>query len=278
VESSKKIVTVLGGSGFLGSHVSDALSIAGYHVRIFDIHPSPYLRKDQEMILGDIMDRTSLNQAIQGAEVLLNFAGISDIDEAYNRPFETCRLNVLGNLNALEAAHAAGVRRFVFASSLYVYSHSGSFYRASKQASEAFIEAYQERFGLAYTILRYGSLYGPRADRRNGIYRLLYQALSQQEIRYGGTGEELREYIHVSDAAQATIRILDPEFANRHVILTGPEKRTIRQMMEMIQEMLSTFQPIRLCFKDSPVAGHYTLTPYHFHPQTRSEALSQSLY
>ncbi|MEK7485618.1 MAG: NAD(P)-dependent oxidoreductase [Planctomycetota bacterium] len=269
----KKIITVLGGAGFLGSHVCDALSSAGYQVRIFDLKPSPFLRSDQTMFQGDLMDRESIVKAAQGSEVLFNFAGIADIDEAYNRPFETCRLNVLGNLNALEAAHEIGAKRFVFASSVYVYSQSGSFYRASKQASEAFIEAYQERYGIDYTILRYGSLYGPRGDQRNGIYRLLYQALHHQKITYGGTGNELREYIHVYDAAKASVRILAPEFANQHVILTGNEKLTVCQMMEMIREMLAPFQPITLQFNSNPVAGHYTITPYTFHPKMGTKFL-----
>ena len=271
--TKKKIVTVLGGAGFLGSHVCDALSNAGYHVRIFDLHKSPYLREDQEMFQGDLMDREKLVKVVKGSEAVFNFAGIADIDDAYNRPFETCRLNVLGNLNAMEASYEAGIRRFVFASSVYVYSNSGSFYRASKQASEGFIEAYQERYGMEYTVLRYGSLYGPRSDRRNGIYRLITQALENKTIHYGGTGEELREYIHVYDAAKASVHILDPQFANQHVILTGSEKLKIKQMMEMIQEMLSSFQPVQLEFHSSQVAGHYTITPYNFHPKMGNKFL-----
>lgn len=271
--SKKKIVTVLGGAGFLGSHVCDALSTAGYQVRVFDLRPSPYLKPNQEMYEGDLMDRSSIIRAAKGAEAIFNFAGIADIDEAYNRPFDTCRLNVLGNLNALEAAYEAGAKRFVFASSVYVYSNSGSFYRASKQASEAFIEAYQERYQLEYTILRYGSLYGPRADQRNGLYRLIHQALTQQKISYGGTGDELREYIHVYDAAKASVSILRPEFANQHVILTGSEKMTVHQMMEMIKEMISPVQKIQLQFNSSPVAGHYTITPYTFHPKMGNKLL-----
>jgi UDP-glucose 4-epimerase len=89
-------------------------------------------------------------------------------------------------------------KRFVFASTVYVYSESGSFYRASKQAAERFVEAYYERYGLPFSVLRYGSLYGRRADQRNGIYRLLKQALEQRTIAYEGSAEAMREYIHVS--------------------------------------------------------------------------------
>ena len=65
---------VLGGSGFLGSHVADQLTLAGHHVRVFDRMPSPWIHKDQQMIVGDLLDQATLNQAIDGCEVVYNFA------------------------------------------------------------------------------------------------------------------------------------------------------------------------------------------------------------
>src|SRR5262245_28405592 len=234
----RKKVLVCGGSGFLGSHVADALSDAGHAVRIFDVVRSPYLRPDQEMVTGDLMDQAAVRQAAAGCAFVYNFAGIADIDDASNRPVDTASMNVVGNVHALEAARAAKAQRFVFASSVYVYSESGSFYRASKQAAERFVEAYHERFGLPYTILRYGSLYGRRADERNGIFRLLKQALEKRAIYYSGSGEALREYIHVTDAAKLSVKILDEEYANRHLILAGHERMAVKTLMKMVSEMI----------------------------------------
>lgn len=262
---SKKIAIVFGAGGFLGSHVADALSIAGYHVRLFDIKPSPYLRHDQEMIVGDIMNLDQVVEATNNATVVYNFAAIADIDEAHDKPIETATINVLGNMHALEAARLAGVQRFVFASSVYVYSESGSFYRASKQAAERFTETYHDRYGLEYSILRYGSLYGRRADKRNGIYRMLLEAVEQHTITYRGSGEALREYIHVEDAARLSVQILAPEFANRHLILTGQEKLRIRDVMTMISEIMPW--PITLHFIDANAVHHYEVTPYAFQPR-----------
>src|SRR5690606_36618800 len=161
----------------------------------FDRAPSPYQRPDQEMIVGDIMDLDQAIEAAKGAAVVYNFAAIADIDEAHDKPLATATINVLGNMHVLEAARFVGARRFIFASSVYVYSESGSFYRASKQAAERFTETYHERYGLEYTILRYGSLYGRRADLRNGIYRMLQEAVQKHSITYRGNGEAIREYI-----------------------------------------------------------------------------------
>jgi UDP-glucose 4-epimerase len=260
-----EIAIVFGASGFLGSHVADALSTAGYRVRLFDRIASPYKRDDQEMIIGDIMDLSQVTEAARGANVVYNFAAIADIDEAHDKPLATATVNVLGNMHALEAARIAGVRRFVFASTIYVYSESGSFYRASKQAAERFIETYHERYGLDYSILRYGSLYGRRADARNGIYRMLHEAVERHSITYHGTGEAIREYIHVEDAARMSVQILAPEFANRHHILTGQERLRIREVMTMISEIMPWH--VDLHFDEANAVHHYEITPYAFQPR-----------
>lgn len=264
-QSQTEIAVVLGAGGFLGSHVADALSAAGFKVRLFDRQPSPYQRADQEMIVGNLMDLDQVIKATQNASIVYNFAAIADIDEAHNDPLATANINVIGNMHALEAARIAGVRRFVFASSVYVFSESGSFYRASKQAAERFTETYHERYGLDYTILRYGSLYGRRADKRNGIYRMLYEALQKHTITYQGSGEALREYIHVEDAARMSVQILAPEFANRHLVLTGQEKLRVRDVMTMIAEIMPN--PVALHFDEANLVHHYQVTPYAFQPR-----------
>ena len=129
-------ITVFGGAGFLGSHVCDKLTDAGHSVTIFDIRESPWLREGQRMIVGDVLDEKAVAEAVDGAQVVYNFAGIADIGEAGSRPVDTVKYNILGNTLVLEAAVKAKARRFVFASSLYVYSSAGGFYRCSKQACE----------------------------------------------------------------------------------------------------------------------------------------------
>ncbi len=262
---TNEIAVVYGASGFLGSHVADALSAAGYRVRLFDRRPSPHQRHDQEMITGDIMELDQVTEAAKGADVVYNFAAIADIDEAHDKPLATATINVLGNMHALEAARLAGAHRFVFASTVYVYSESGSFYRASKQAAERFIETYHERYGLDYSILRYGSLYGRRADARNGIYRMLHEAVERHSITYHGSGDAIREYIHVEDAARMSVQVLEPEFANRHLILTGQERLRIKDVMTMISEIMPW--KIALHFDEANAVHHYEITPYAFQPR-----------
>lgn len=267
-------VVVFGGSGFLGSHVADALTDAGHEVVIFDIRPSPYLKSGQEMVVGNILDDKIVITAVDGAEIVYNFAGIADIAEAGQRPLDSVKYNILGNSIILEACHKANVKRFVFASSLYVYSKAGSFYRSTKQACELLIENYYEVFGLPYTILRYGSLYGPRTDDNNFIHRAIRQALTKGVIVREGDGEEIREYIHVLDAAKGSVDILSEEFVNQHVILTGQQQMKIKDLLMMIKEMLDN--KVKIEFLPADKNHHYEITPYSFAPKIGKRLTSKT--
>ena len=145
----------------------------------------------------------------------------------------------------------------IFASTLYVYGKSGGFYRCSKQACELYIENYHDMFGLEYTILRYGSLYGPRADRRNAINRFVAEALEKGTITYYGAPTALREYIHVEDAALSTVEILGPEYANQNIVLTGNQPMQVGDLFRMIEEMLG--KPIEIKYQHDPNSGHYQI-------------------
>ncbi|SVB89621.1 uncharacterized protein METZ01_LOCUS242475, partial [marine metagenome] len=158
-----KRVVVIGGSGFIGSHTADELSKQGYGVTIFDRKRSPWLRTDQDMVEGDILDVDALRLVLEDTDIVYHFAGVSDINEASDRPLDAINLNIMGTASVLDVVSRLNVRRFVYASTMYVYSPYGSFYRATKQSAETLIEAYCEKYGLEYTLLRYGSLYGPRA-------------------------------------------------------------------------------------------------------------------
>ncbi len=258
-------VCVIGGSGFLGSHVADALSMAGHQVCVYDRRTSPWLRGDQEMMTGDLLDFDRLSSAIAGAEYVYNFAALADLNEALDKPLETVRVNVLGNAHVLEACRQSGVRRFIYASSVYVYSREGSFYRCSKQSAEHYVEEYHAAYGLDYTVLRYGSLYGPRSDRQNGLWRIVNEALQTGKVRYAGSTEAMREYIHVEDAARASVAALGDEFRNQHVVLTGQEPMRVMDLLKMLAEILGIPQAVE--FEETEYAGHYVRTPYAYQPK-----------
>lgn len=259
-------VVVIGGAGFIGSHTADILSDRGFKVTIFDYQSSSCLRDDQEMIVGDILDHDTVNSVISGAKYLYHFAGIADIGEAKERPFDTVNLNVMGTTVALEAAVKFGVERFIYASTMYVYSPYGSFYRASKQAAEIIIETYQERFDLDFTLLRYGSLYGPRAQAWNGLKRYVSQVIREGKLDYRGTGKERREYIHVHDAARLSVDILDEIHKNKAITVSGHQVLNSEELIDLIFEISGVEKNV-VFSQDNFSQDHYAMTPYRYTPK-----------
>lgn len=269
-----KKVVVFGGAGFLGSHVADALTESGYDVTIFDCCRSRYPGPAQKMVVGSILDEKLVEKVVSGSEVVYNFAGVADIDEASRDPLHSVKSNILGNTVILEACRKAGVKRFLFASSLYVYSKAGSFYRSTKQACELLIENYQEIYGLQYTILRYGSLYGPRATDTNFVRQIIRQALKEKKIVREGDGEEIREYINVLDAAKTSVQILSNDFINQYVMITGAQPMKIKDMLLMIKEILDGRLDIK--YVKPKFNYHYEITPYTFVPRVAKRIVSNS--
>ncbi len=259
-----KKALVTGGAGFLGSAIADALAAEGFAVTIFDRRPSPWAGSDQTIVVGDVLDSDVLSAAAEGAQVVYHLAATADINTAASEALETAQTNIVGTVNALEAARRCGAERFVLASTVYVYSRAGGFYRCSKQACEAYVEEFQHQHGLAYTILRYGSLYGPRADDSNGVYRLLRQAFERGEVAHTGTPDDAREYIHVDDAAQLSVAALGAEFANQHLVLTGPHPMRLRDLFTMFSEILG--RELQVDY-EAPTGSHYRVTPYAFSPR-----------
>ena len=265
---SKKLRSVVfGGSGFLGSHIADSLSEAGHEVTIFDLIESPYLRDDQRMVTGTLQDSDLLLNVLSGADYVFHFAGVADIGYARENPKDTYFHNVMGTLNLLEASKKNQIKRFLFASTIYVYSELGSFYRSSKQSCEMLIENYNEEYSLPFTILRYGSLYGPRANEFNFINNSIYEALTKKVIKRKGTGNEIRDYIHVLDAAHASINTLDDFYKNSYVMVKGNQSMQVSEILQTLNEILGGEVSISYSDKDHYDA-HYSLTPYSFKPKS----------
>jgi len=262
-----KNVLVIGGSGFMGSHTADVLSEDGNIVSILDKVSSPWLRSDQTMIVGDTMDSDILESSMKDVDCVYYFAGIADIGEAKSNPYKTIEINIMGLTKVLEAAVKNNVKQFIYASTMYVYSSHGSFYRASKQAAEIIIEAYQENYGIDFVFLRYGSLYGPRSQDWNGIKGFVQQVIKTGVLEYSGNGSEVREYIHVLDAAKLSVKALQEEYKNRAVTITGQQSMKVSDMFSMIFEIEGKEVDINY-LDEHKGSSHYGNTPYRYTPKT----------
>lgn len=258
-------VLVTGASGFVGSHIADELTANNYDVILFDRVKSNFKKQNQTFIQGNLLDKTMLEELLTNVDYVYHYGAIADIDTANNMPAVTITTNIIGTVNLIEAALKNNVKRFMFASSVYVHSDMGGFYSATKKACESIIENYGKFYGLNYTILRYGSLYGSRTDEKNGCYRIVKNILENDKFKYNGTGEEIREYINILDAAKISVQCLDEKYNGECLILTGNEKMRIKDFIEMVKEI--TKRNTEIEFTKETNSLHYNITPYNYMPK-----------
>lgn len=269
----KKKVVVFGGAGFLGGYVVNELELRGnYDIIVADIQPSKY-HKVATFLKCDISDYRSVLDVIpDDVDVVYNYAGFANLELASDNPLTAVNLNVMGNLNVLEAAKEKKCSQFVFASSAYAMSDKGSFYGISKLASEKLVEEYYNKYKLPYTIIRYGSVYSERNYNNNYIFNLIEKAIKTGKIIHGGDGNEYREYIHAADTATLSVNIIeDLKYLNQHLILTGSEKMKRVELFEMINEILGGDLKVELL--NNGYNSHYKTTPYSFQPTASKKLL-----
>ena len=256
-------ILVTGGSGFLGKSISDFFSKNGHEIIIFDKCKPQNLLDNQSFVKGDLFDEKSLEQALKNVEIVLHFAAQADIDYSEENPEETLENNIQGTINLLKKVKDLNLKRFFFSSSVYVNSKHGSFYGVSKQCCEKIIEEYSRRYGLDFTILRYGSLYGPNANEFNSISSIIESALSTKSIERSGDGEEIREYVFIDDAAEMTYETLSEDYKNKHVFISGNQQIKVKDLLVMINEILGGDIKISYKEKDNNQL-HYGITPYSY--------------
>ncbi len=275
-----KRVIVFGGCGFLGSYLVEELVNRNYQVTACDISPLPKELAgydNLEFMHCDILDAEQVQVCVERSQAhwVYNLAGFANLDKAIHHPYRTMELNVMGNINILDACvkYIKQVRRFIFASSAYAMNSKGSFYGISKLASEKIVEEYYKRFQLPFSILRYGSIYSEKPFDNNYIYKIVYRAVKEGKIEHEGDGEEVREYIHAQDAARLSVDIIESEqYENEHIVLTGLERMRRKELFLMIEEILNTNLDIRL--KGDGYQHHYKYTPYSFEPAVSKKIIT----
>ena len=257
-------ILVIGGSGFLGSHVSDSLTQHGHDVTIFDQKESPYLSSNQKFIQGSFLDKDKLDDSISKNDYVFHFGGIADIKESSLDPIKTISSNVMGTSYILESCEKNNIKKFIFSSSIYVFSKLGSFYSVSKRACEDIIRTYQSEHSLPFVIARYGSLYGPRAQSWNGLQKYVQEILDKKSISYVGSGEEKRDYIHVQDAANISSSLISEKYLNTAVYISGHQTLTSSELLSMIFEICGEEEKIK--FENINNDFHYKISPYSYDP------------
>ena len=229
-------ILVLGGSGFLGSYLCNRLACnKKYKVTNFDIKKNKNIDNKVKYIKGNILNYNLLKKYISKSNIVFHFAGISDIGTASNNPIEVVKKNILSSTYILNLCVKYKIKKFIFASSIYVYSASGSFYRISKTSVEDLIQEFHQKHKLNFLILRFGSLYGDFAPKTNGINRILYNLKFNKKLIYSGNIKARRSYIHVDDAAILSIKLISNKFRNNIYNITGKKDVSISSLLNNLK-------------------------------------------
>lgn len=244
-------VLVTGGSGFIGSHVVDRLKARGFDVRIFDMI-LPTFRTDVEFYQGSLLNLDEINMAMSGIQAVYHLAAIADVKQVYEEPLYSEAINVRGTINVLDSAVKHRIKRFLYSSTTWVYSAAREehvdettpllapphLYTATKISAEYYCLCYSKLYGLPVTILRYGIPYGPRARDGAVVPIFVQKALRGEPLTIAGDGRQFRNFVYVEDLAEGSVLALKSIAKNKIYNLDGTEKVTIKQIAEIIQQVL----------------------------------------
>lgn len=229
-------VLVIGGSGFIGSHIVDELIKKKYDVKIFDIK-SPY-QKNIEFIKGDITSLIQLKKSMKNIDYVYHLAGLSDINKIINNSLKAVDLNIMSTIKILESCRSSNIERIIFTSSYFVNSNRGHLYTTTKKTSELFCKDYYRLYELQFTILRYGTVYGPRNRGEDIISIFVKKALNHQNLIIKGDGNQSRNFIYVTDVAAGSVISLNKKAKNKTYTIDGLQQIKIKKVAELIRNLI----------------------------------------
>jgi UDP-glucose 4-epimerase len=261
VELSGKKILVIGGAGFIGSHVvAELLKTNVSKVVIYDnfargkmSYIAPYLLDSRCTVYpngGDIRDIDILNDAMKGMDGVIHLAAMWLL-HCKDYPRTAFNVNIQGTFNVLEACVKNNIKRLVFSSSASVYGdavevpmtethpfNNRNFYGASKIACEAMCRAFHDRYGLSYVGLRYMNVYGPHQDQTaayTGVIPIMLNKIDANEAPViNGDGTQAYDFIYVEDVAKCNIKALESEISDEFYNVGSGIQTSIKELCDLI--------------------------------------------
>ena len=266
-------ILVTGGAGFIGSHVADRFVEAGHEVGVFDDLSSgfrEFVHPKARFFEGDLADAAAVERCVAEfrPQVVDHHAAQIDVRKSVSDPVGDARVNVLGSIGLLQACTRHGVRKLLYASTGgAIYGEGRQLpateehpvnpeapYGASKHAVEHYLYLWKLLHGLDYTVLRYPNVYGPRQNPHgeagvNAIFIGLM--LEGKRPRIFGDGNAVRDYLYVSDVAEANVLALDR--AGGEILNLGTGVGT--SVNDIVRELRSLLDFREDAFHDPPRPG-----------------------
>ena len=263
----EKKCVVLGGSGFVGSHLAEMLHKEGARVRVVDdlsngkIENLALIAPDFEFFKLDLRNYLNCLKAVDGQDYVFNLtAKVANVQ--YNRTHhpEMFEDNMLLQMYPIKAAHEKGVKKFLQASSVCVYSNdavvptpesegergrpenTNEGYGWAKRMGEVLARFYSER-GLPTVVSRFTNVYGPRDyfdDNSHVIPAFIKRCLNEKQIVAWGTGEQQRSFLYVEDAAQGLMNIMEKANTPEPINVGGCEMVSMKGLLNIVIKLLGT--------------------------------------
>lgn len=256
---------VTGGAGFIGSHLVEGLTAAGYRVRVLDdlstghadnlahIQPAP------ELIRGSLTDLATVKEAVKGVRFVFHLGAMASVAKSLETPIACHDVCGTGTLNVLEAARAHGVQRIVYSASASAYGGASnpegqdedtplatlSPYAAAKLTGELYLQAFAHTYGLETVRVRFFNVFGPRqrADSPySGVIAIFTGLLSAGKVpMVHGDGLQTRDFVYVTDAVQAMMKAaVTPGVSGRVYNVGTGRSVTLLQLVEALNAILGT--------------------------------------
>lgn len=270
---------ITGGCGFLGTALVERLCrLGGHGIRVID-NLSTGTRADLtrvcefaerkaaqafeaptgiELVVADILDERVAKAVSFGCDVIVHLAANTGVFPSVLDPRADCLANVLGTLNYLEAARAAGVRRFVFASSgapagevtppinEEVVPHPVSPYGASKLAGEGYCSAYYRTFGVETVALRFGNVFGPGSLHKESVVaKFIRRAMNGETLEIYGDGGQTRDFVFIDDLIDALLLASRAEGVGGELFQIASGNETT--VAELVAALLRVLQGAGFC-------------------------------
>jgi UDP-glucose 4-epimerase len=248
-------IIVTGGSGFIGSHVVDALVARGHEAVIYDLD-APKHAQECEYVRGDTRDLDRLVKTARQGDRIYHLAAEANVNRFFDSPLFSNENTSHSAMCVLEAARRVGATRVLLASTEWVYGSSTAegdevitedcpyarnpdhIYTSSKIAAELFCVGYRNLYGVEYTIMRYGIPFGERGRPETVTPIFIRKILKNETITIHGDGSQYRQFIYVKDLAEGNVACMSENGKNEVFNLNGQEKVTVLQVVQALERIL----------------------------------------
>lgn len=275
---------VVGGNGFIGSHVVDALVARGHHVAAFDRfggRPAVYAAPGVEQVTGDFLNTSDVRAAVQGRDVVLHFLSTTDPLTAEGDPTLDVRTNLLSSIELFRLCAEAGVGAVYFASTggaIYGDQPQNTFreedltlpvspYAIGKVAIEGYLRYFGRTHGLKSAAFRISNPYGPRQNprKRQGVVPIFLRAVAEgRPLTVYGDGSMVRDYVYVSDVAEMVADAVSRGTTHEVYNLGSGVGATVNDLLAVVGQVTGREPEVRHVPKPPTFVDHVTLDTTRF--------------